>query len=123
MPTELDPIVGNWYRHLDKGQLFSVVSVDEQNHVIEVQHFDGDIEEIESANWYAMELELSDAPEDWSGPIDNVEHDDTGYSETEMSGDAWREPLEETPRGAIETWEDAQEAGREGEEQELESSS
>lgn len=107
MTNELDPILGNWYRHLDKGQTFMVVAVDDKERIVELQHFDGDIEEIELENWYAMELELSDAPEDWSGPVDNIEHDDTGYTETEMTSGDLREPLEENPRSPTELWEDA----------------
>ena len=106
--TQMDPIVGNWYRHLDKGQLFTVVSVNERDNVIELQHFDGDLEEIELSNWSDMALELSDAPEDWTGPVDNIEHDDMGYSEADMSRDDWREPLEETPRRSTEAWEDTE---------------
>ena len=30
MNSEADPIVGNWYRHLDKGQPFVVVAVDDE---------------------------------------------------------------------------------------------
>lgn len=106
MSEDLDPIVGNWYRHLDKGQLFTVVSVDDESKLVELQHFDGDIEEIELADWSGMTLELSEAPEDWTGPIDDVARDDTGYSEAQMSGDNWREPLEDTPREAAEAWQD-----------------
>ncbi|WP_455198264.1 DUF6763 family protein [Kaarinaea lacus] len=29
MSTEVDPIVGNWYQHLDKGQRFLVVAFDD----------------------------------------------------------------------------------------------
>jgi hypothetical protein len=104
--TELDPVLGNWYRHLDKGQLFSVISVDEESNVIEIQHFDGDVEEVALTEWKEMDLELAEAPEDWSGPVDDVERDDTGYSETDMSADDWAEPLADTPRDRRERWED-----------------
>ena len=30
MTTESDPIMGNWYCHLDKGQRFRVVAIDEK---------------------------------------------------------------------------------------------
>jgi len=106
MSNELDPITGTWYRHLDKGQMFGVVSVDERAGIVEIQHFDGDIEEIELETWRNMELEITDAPEDWTGPVDNLEHDDTDYSATEMSSEAWRERLEEHPPPAVEVWED-----------------
>ncbi len=37
MDNELDPIVGNWYRHLDKGQIFRVVALDEcVDHIVAV---------------------------------------------------------------------------------------
>ena len=119
MTTELDPIVGNWYRHVDKGQAFMVVAIDELDQLVEVQHFDGDIEEISLSNWHDMELELSEAPEDWSGPVDNVEHDDAGYTETRMSSDAWTESLENNPRTTTEDWqetraEDERDDGSEG---------
>ncbi len=106
MSTELDPIVGNWYRHLDKGQPFLIVAFDEEEGIVELQHYDGDVEEVELKNWNAMELELSDAPEDWSGPIDNVERDDMDYTETEMSRSDWNEPLHENAPSATEAWED-----------------
>ena len=47
MPTESDPIVGNWYEHTDKGQKFEVVSLDEDNGAISIQYFDGDLDEID----------------------------------------------------------------------------
>jgi hypothetical protein len=46
-------------------------------------------------DWRELELELIEPPEDWTGPVDDVERDDLGYSETDMSADDWREPLQE----------------------------
>ena len=106
MSTELDPIVGNWYRHLDKGQTFTVIEVDERESIVEIQHYDGDIEEVSLSNWYEQDLELSAEPEDWSGPVDNVEEDDTGYSETQMSTGDWTGPLEDNRPEPGEAWED-----------------
>lgn len=107
MDNELDPIVGNWYRHLDKGQMFRVIAQDETEELIELQHFDGDVEEVSLAAWRAMDLEVAEAPEDWTGPIDDIEKDDLGYTETGMSGSDWSDPLQETPRDLKEAWEDA----------------
>jgi len=95
MDTDLDPVVGNWYRHEDKGQLFRVVAYDEAREIVEIQHFDGDLEEIEASAWFDMDIEPAEAPEDWTGPLDDVEHDDLGVSDTAMSARDWREPLEE----------------------------
>jgi hypothetical protein len=44
-------------------------------------------------------------PEDWTGPVDDVETDDLGYSETAMRHSDWREPLQSNPP-AEEDWED-----------------
>jgi hypothetical protein len=106
MFNDLDPIVGNWYRHLDKGQMFTVVAVDEATGVAELQQFDGNIEEVDLGAWSGMDLELAEAPEDWTGPTDDIERDDLGYSETAMSSSEWRKPLEEMPRDEKETWEE-----------------
>lgn len=107
MSTELDPVIGNWYRHLDKGQLFFVVAFDEEAGLIELQHFDGDLEEIEPPAWYEMTLELAEPPEDWTGPVDDVERDDLSYTETSMTPSDWQKPLEENPGPSQEPWEDA----------------
>jgi len=98
MANEADPIVGNWYQHLDKGHRFEVVAVDEGRGLVEIQHYDGDVEELELDNWRDMEVEIIEAPEDWSGPVDDFEEDDLHYTETEMKKDDWREPLGEYSR-------------------------
>jgi hypothetical protein len=62
----IDPIVGDWYR--SHGQLFEVVALDEHERVVEVQHADGDLEEIDLDDWAtrcrAGSLMQADAPED-----------------------------------------------------------
>ena len=45
MENELDAIIENWYLHLDKGQPFQVIAVDEDTRLVEIQHIDGDLEE------------------------------------------------------------------------------
>jgi len=73
------PLVGDWYSI--RGDLFEVVALDETDGTIEVQHFDGTIEEMELADWetqYAAgEIEDAEAPEDWSGSVDVEPEDDT----------------------------------------------
>ncbi len=98
MANELDPLIGNWYRHLDKGQMFRVVAFDEDDALVELQHFDGDVEEVDLTAWRSMDLEIAEAPEDWTGPTDSIEKDDLDYTETGMSGRDWRRPLEEIQR-------------------------
>ncbi len=95
--TEAEPVVDQWYRHLDKGQEFMVLAVNEDDGTVEIQHFDGDVEEIDLEDWYALPLEPIEPPENWTGPFDDVEPDDLDYSDTEMDEADWNAPLEELP--------------------------
>ena len=75
-----EPTVGDWYR-LSGGQLFEVVAVDDEDGTVEIQYFDGTVEEWDLEDWDAQceerALETADPPEDWSGSVD-VEPDDEG---------------------------------------------
>ena len=95
MSTEIDPVVDNWYTHLDKGQRFIVTAVNEDEGTVEIQHFDGDLEEIEINDWYNMDIEVCEEPENWSGPLDIAEIDDFGTEVTDTSKDVWTEPLQQ----------------------------
>jgi len=95
MATDFDPIVNNWYARLDKGQKFVVIAVDEEKDAVEIQHFDGDVEEMDIADWRAMDLELSEPPENWSGPVEITEADDYGTQITETTPEDWSEPMSE----------------------------
>jgi hypothetical protein len=79
MIGEIDPIEGNWYCHLDKGQDFMVVDVNEEIGTVDIQYMDGDIEELDIEEWNEMDIEEIEAPEDWTGPLDELEPDDLGY--------------------------------------------
>lgn len=79
MIGELEPVEGNWYRHLDKEQEFMVLDVNTLEGTIDIQYFDGDIEELEMEEWEEMDLEEIEPPEDWTGPMDDLESDDLDY--------------------------------------------
>lgn len=102
MPTTLQPVVTQWYRHLDKGQQFYVTAVDDEAGTVEIQHFDGDVEEMDIDDWHELTLETIEQPEDWTGPVDDVERDDLGYSETDMTAEDWDDPLRENLKQAEE---------------------
>ena len=67
------PGIGDWYR-LTGGELFEVVALDEDDGTIEIQYFDGTIEEMDVEDWNDQwdegALESAEAPEDWSGSVD-----------------------------------------------------
>ena len=101
MSTELDPIVGNWYRPTEKEEPFRVVEIDEDEGTITVQNPDGDLEQIEEDAWFELDIEPAEQPEDWTEPAD-VETDDPEYSEVEVPD--WR--AREASPSAKEDWDD-----------------
>jgi len=88
------PEIGQWYLHQDKGEMFLVTGYDDDARTVEIQNFDGDVDEIEAAAWSTLPLERAAPPEDWTGPLDDIEVDDLGVSETDMSAADWAEPLQ-----------------------------
>ncbi|HUO18956.1 MAG TPA: DUF6763 family protein [Steroidobacteraceae bacterium] len=72
--TAPHPGIGDWYR-LNGGQLFEVVAVDDDDGTIEIQYFDGTVEEMDVEDWDAQwdegALEAAEEPpEDGSGSVD-----------------------------------------------------
>ena len=88
--------VGQWYQRRDKGELFVVTGRDEHDGTIEIQTFGGDLDEIDEDTWNELPLTLAEPPEDWTGPVDDVEADDLGYSDTESPPTHWNPSLTAT---------------------------
>ncbi len=95
MPIYRKPVINQWYQHLDKGYPFQVTAFDDIDDTVEVQHFDGDLEEIDLPDWYALDIEPIATPEDWTGPMDTIRGDDLGYRDTGMRQADWEAPLQE----------------------------
>jgi hypothetical protein len=78
------PEVGNWYR-ANGADLFEVVAFDNDDGTIEIQYFDGTVEEMDIEDWQAQwedgALEAGEAPEDWSGSVDVEPEEDNGRSD------------------------------------------
>ncbi len=79
----LFPVIGHWFRR-PNGTLFEVVAVDEDAGTIEIQQFDGTIDEIDFEAWPDMLLIEVDAPEDWSGSMDMDPEDYMGRRRNEI---------------------------------------
>ena len=98
MPNELDPRIDQWCSHLDKGQRFYVIAIHEVQNTVEIQHCDGDIEELSLDEWRDIQIELSEEPENWTGALDIAEQDDLGTGVTDTRPDDWTEPGEDYRR-------------------------
>lgn len=67
--TEIPPVVGNWYKQ-ENGDRFEVVALDRADGTVEIQYYDGTIEELDFDSWQEMEIEETEAPDDWTGSVD-----------------------------------------------------
>ena len=86
------PVIGRWFRR-PNGSLFEVVAVDETDGTIEIQHFDGTIDEVELESWPDLLLIEVSAPDDWSGSVDMDPDDYVGRKEGDMPA-GFHDPLE-----------------------------
>jgi len=90
--AELYPVIGQWFSR-PNGTLFEVVAVDEEGGTVELQQFDGTIDEVDMDSWPDLFLTEVSAPEDWSGSVDMDPEDYVGRSADEMPA-GFHDPLE-----------------------------
>jgi hypothetical protein len=63
------PMIGQWYQR-SGGISFEVVALDRDDRTIEIQHFDGALEELDLDEWMEDEILSCAPPEDWTGSVD-----------------------------------------------------
>jgi hypothetical protein len=87
MSREINPVAGRWYRDLERDEIFKVVAVEENDDLVEIQHADGEIEEIESAEWFEMDIERAGEPEGWLREDEDAEEEDEKDDDDEDDDD------------------------------------
>lgn len=78
------PEPGQWYQ-LPQGTTFMITAMDEGDDSIEIQYFDGAIEEWDLELWQRMDAVAIDEPEDISGPFDEADYVDLA-ADTDFAG-------------------------------------
>ncbi|MFO1407733.1 MAG: DUF6763 family protein [Steroidobacteraceae bacterium] len=97
--TKPAPVIGEWYRR-PGGDSFEVVAVDRDDRTIEIQYFDGTVEELEAEEWFEEEIERTDPPEDWTGSLDvDAEDTENEYEVEPGNSRPWADPLQYVDRG------------------------
>ena len=76
MADTFQPRLGDWYQSIN-GDKFEIVALDDDAATMEIQHFDGAVEELDFDSWNEMEIVPIEPPEDWSGSLD-IEREDYG---------------------------------------------
>jgi hypothetical protein len=95
MASSTDPLIGQWYHYPEKAQKFVVTAIEDGAGTVEVQYFDGTIDEFDLDDWSELRAETIAEPEDWTGPMDDIETDDLTPIGTEMSAEDWDAPYDE----------------------------
>ena len=85
------PEIGRWFRRAN-GTVFEVVALDEKAGTVEIQQFDGTVDEVDLDLWPEWPLVEISAPEDWSGSVDMDPEDYTGRRPDEMPS-GFHDPL------------------------------
>jgi hypothetical protein len=92
MAGPMEPVqIGEWYR-IPNEPPFEVVALDVDQNSIEIQYFDGTLEELDFEAWTTLPIEPSAAPEDWSGAMD-IERVDCGLEGDTLPPDLFQDPL------------------------------
>jgi hypothetical protein len=86
------PEVGAWYQTAEDVYL-EVVAYDPEEDTIELQFYDGTVEEYDSESWEELELRAAEPPEDWAGSLD-MSKDDYGVDLDRPAGETFDNPLD-----------------------------
>jgi hypothetical protein len=80
MNNRIAAVPGQWYLDRESGDIVQIVSVDEDDGSIDMQHTDGSLEET--------------SMDDWVGPFDDLEADDIGLPEAHAEPPGAEIPME-----------------------------
>lgn len=84
--------VGAWYQTAE-GVYLEVVALDLETDCIEIQFYDGTVEEYDRESWEELELRRAEPPEDWAGSLD-ISKDDYGVDLDGPAGGHPAHPLD-----------------------------
>ncbi len=85
------PVIGQWFKR-PNGTLFEVVAIDEGDQTVEIQQFDGTIDEFDVSRWQDLMLTEVSAPEDWSGSVDMDPEDFVSQKDSDIPN-GYHDPL------------------------------
>ncbi len=87
MSRDYEPVPGQWYENLEDEESFRVLKVDEDAELVEIEHLDGEIEEIDLETWHEMDLEATQEPEGWSEEDEEEEDEEDDWDEDDEDED------------------------------------
>ena len=78
----IPPRIEQWYLDEVTDLSFTVIDLDSEDGIIEIQFSDGEADELSMEDWEEMSLREIEQPEDWPWPIDELEQSDPNYEES-----------------------------------------
>jgi len=93
MSTDSEPFEGCWYETED-GNRFLLVTYDEDEGLIEIQHEDGRVEELSLESWEDGDFSVIDSPGNTASFTEDAELDDEeDWRREEDEEEQWAEPF------------------------------
>jgi hypothetical protein len=92
MSFEPPPMTGTWYKN-NIGESFEIVAQDEDDGTLELQYYDGTLEELDRDAWVLLNPEPIAPPEDWVGSMD-LAKEDYANPEASKEPDDWLTELD-----------------------------
>ena len=103
MSRDYEPVPGQWYENLEDEESFRVLKVDEDAELVEIEHLDGEIEEMDLETWHEMDLEEAEEPEGWA---ESEEEDEDEEEEEDQDDEDWDDDDEDDEDEDDEDWDD-----------------
>ena len=88
---KVQPIVGNWYQRPGRA-IFEVVAIDDHTRTVELQFFDGTVDEMDLERWHKTFIQNVEAPEDYSGSMD-LQDDNYEAKDDDLVAQEWDDPI------------------------------
>ena len=92
MAAQPSPQIGDWYKS-PVGDAFEVVASDNDDDTLELQYFDGTIEELDLEAWETLHPQPVEPPEDWSGSMD-ISPEDSEDTDIWTETEDWMRQIE-----------------------------
>ncbi len=83
MAIGITPVVGSWYQGADELK-FEVVALDEDEGIIEIHYFDGELDEVGFDVWSQMRVEHISSLGGWADVCDEFAQDDLDYTDFDL---------------------------------------
>ena len=109
MSRDYEPVPGKWYEDLEEEESFRVLKVDEDAELIEIEHLDGEIEEIDLETWHELDLEPTEEPEGWAESEEEEEEEEEDEDEDD---DDWDEDDDDEDDDDDDDWDEDEEDER-----------